>query len=122
MFAYAYVFVLTTLAYCLNGSWSGPGTRDRDMPLLGLVGLEFSQLVFSAFVVVVVVAGSRIITLTRLLRPLYELLKKCWAHVAVQGLSLCLPVLFYSLTVSASSVPLRLPLPFLCCRSFYLFL
>lgn len=119
MFAYAYVFVLTTLAYCLNGSWSGPGTRD--MPLLGLVGLEFSQLVVSAFVVVVV-AGSRIITLTRLLRPLYELLKKCWAHVAVQGLSLCLPVLFYSLTVSASSVPLRLPLPFLCCRSFYLFL
>lgn len=30
------VFVLTTLAYCLNGSWSGPeGTRDMP-PLLGL--------------------------------------------------------------------------------------
>lgn len=38
------VFVLTTLAYCLNGSWSGPeGTRDMP-PLLGLAWTEYSLL------------------------------------------------------------------------------
>jgi len=64
-----------------------------------------------------------IITLTRLLRPFYELLKKCWEHVAPVA---AIPPGFHpQSTSSLSFFSASQPTPFafvFACRSFYLFL
>lgn len=66
---WVYVFVLTTLAYNPNDSGSG---------ILNPESRTWASWASWASLP----TDSRIITLTRLLRPFYELLKKCWEHVA----------------------------------------
>lgn len=134
VFAYACICLNNSCIlskWLLVGTWRNPGHATTSW--LSLDGIQSAWWLFVVVVVtvdvVVVVVRSRIITLTRLLRPLYELLKKCWPHVAVskaqlrKGIAVALAALcFFTACLCLVFFFIFFWFWCLCCRSFYLFL